>query len=101
MIKELDIVNLTRDLEDHGLTKGSRGAVVHCYKDVQGFEVEFADESGEMANVVTLERSDIQLERTVIQEQVIELLDYLPEDLLAEVRDFAEFLKHKQQRKAG
>ncbi|MEM1239942.1 MAG: DUF4926 domain-containing protein [Cyanobacteria bacterium P01_H01_bin.26] len=101
MIKELDIITLTRDLEEYGLTKGRRGAVVHCYSDGQGFEVEFVDNSGEMSNVLTLERTDIQLERTIVQEQVIELLSYLPEDLLAEVRDFAEFLKQKQQRKVG
>ncbi|MGB3295863.1 MAG: DUF4926 domain-containing protein [Phormidesmis sp.] len=66
MIKELDIVTLTRDLENYGLTKGSRGAVVHCYSDGQGFEVEFTDDIGEHSNVLTLERSDIQPERTTI-----------------------------------
>lgn len=29
MIKELDVVTLTHDLQEHGLTKGSKGAVVH------------------------------------------------------------------------
>ena len=101
MIKELDVVTLTHDMENYGLTKGSRGAVVHCYDDGQGFEVEFVDDSGEASNVLTLERTDIQLERTVIEAQVIELLNRLPEDLLAEVRDFAEFLQHRQQQKAG
>ena len=96
MIKELDIVTLTHDIQEHGLTRGSCGAVVHCYSDGQGFEVEFTDDAGETSNVLTLERSDIQLERTSIQAQVIELLNYLPEDLLAEVRDFAEFLQQKQ-----
>ncbi|ESA34444.1 hypothetical protein N836_16845 [Leptolyngbya sp. Heron Island J] len=101
MIKELDVVTLTRDIKAHGLAKGSCGAVVHCYSDGKGFEVEFTDELGESSNVLTLERADIQLERTIIEAQVIELLNYLPEDLLAEVRDFAEFLKQKQQQKAG
>ena len=31
MIKELDIVTLTHDLQEHGLTKGSKGAVVYSY----------------------------------------------------------------------
>ena len=101
MIKELDVVVLTRDLVDHDLKKGSRGAVVHCYSDGQGFEVEFVDEAGEPANVLTLERSDIQLERATVQAQVIELLKVLPEDLLVEVRDFAEFLQQKQAKEAG
>ena len=47
MIKELDVVTLTRDMQEHGLTKGSKGAVVHCYADGQGFEVEFVSEAGE------------------------------------------------------
>ena len=101
MIQELDIVTLTRDIKEHGLNKGSCGAVVHCYTDGKGFEVEFTDESGEFSNVLTLKRADIQLERAIIEAQVIELLNYLPEDLLVEVRDFAEFLKQKQNKKAG
>ncbi|MEM9908616.1 MAG: DUF4926 domain-containing protein [Cyanobacteria bacterium P01_D01_bin.44] len=101
MIKELDIVTLTRNIEEYGLTRGRRGAVVHCYNNGQGFEVEFADDSDETSNVLTLERADIQLERTIIQAQVIELLNYLSEDLLAEVRDFAEFLQQKQSKKVG
>jgi hypothetical protein len=98
MIKELDVVTLTHDIQAHGLAKGSRGAVVHCYSDGQGFEVEFVDNTGENSHVLTLERSDIQLERELIQAQVIELLHYLPEDLLAEVRDFAEFLRQRQMK---
>ena len=95
------MITLTRDIQEHGLTKGSRGAVVHCYRDAQGFEVEFVDNMGETASVLTLEKSDIQLDREAIQSEVISLLNYLPEDLLAEVRDFAEFLQQKQTRNVG
>jgi hypothetical protein len=98
MIKELDVVTLTRDLQEHRLPKGSKGAVVHCYGDREGFEVEFVHETGETIALVTLERADIQLERELIQEQVLTILNALPEDLMSEVRDFAEFL---QQRKAS
>jgi hypothetical protein len=105
MIKELDIITLTRDVQTHDsgkvVPKGSRGAVVHCYNDAQGFEVEFIDDTGENSSVLTLEKSDIQLDRTTIQAEVTELLNYLPEDLLAEVRDFAEFLQQKRTKKAG
>ena len=100
MIKELDIVTLTHDVEEHGLTKGSRGAVVHCYQDGRGFEVEFTDAAGQSSHVLTLTKADIQLERDAIQARVVELLNYLPEDSLAEVRDFAEFLSQKQQHQA-
>ena len=91
MIKELDIVALTHDIEEHGLLKGSHGTVVHRYKNGQGFEVEFID----AASVLTLSAADIRLDRAVIQTQVIEILDYLPEEVLVEVRDFAESLKQK------
>ena len=95
MIKELDVVTLSHYFREHGLSKGSRGAVVHCYSDGQAFEVEF-DGEGIESHILTLERTDIQLERATIQAQVIELLAGLPEDLLLEVRDFAEFLQQKQ-----
>ena len=105
MIKELDIITLTRDVQaldsDRVVPKGSRGAVVHCYSDAKGFEVEFIDDSGESSSVLTLEESDVQLDRSTIQAQVIELLNYLPEDLLAEVRDFAEHLQQKRSKKVG
>ncbi len=101
MIKEFDVVTVTRDIQAYGLTKGSRGAVVHCYSDARGFEVEFIDDTGETANVLTLEKADIQLDRATVQAQVVEILDYLPEDLLAEVRDFAEFLQQRRSEKAS
>lgn len=93
MIKELDVVTLTHDLQEHGLTKGSKGAVVHCYGNEQGFEVEFVSEEGETIALLTLERADIQPERETIREQVLAILNALPEDLIAEVRNFAEFLQ--------
>ena len=74
MIQELDIVTLTRDIQEHKLFKGSRGAVVHCYKDGQGFEVEFTNSVRETSDVLTLERADIQLERTTMEKEVIELI---------------------------
>ena len=97
MIKELDIVTLTHDVKQHGLTKGSRGAIVHCYQDGRGFEVEFTDDSGQASHVLTLARADIQLERDAIHARVVALLNALPEDSLTEVRDFVEFLSQKQQ----
>ncbi|MBD2181284.1 DUF4926 domain-containing protein [Planktothrix sp. FACHB-1355] len=101
MLKELDVITLTRDLEEHGLKKGAKGAIVHCYDDEQAFEIEFVSDTGETLALLTLERADIQLEREIIRGLVLELLDALPADLLAEVRDFAEFLQHKRQRKVS
>lgn len=39
MIKELDTVVLTRDVEQHGLERGDLGAVVHRYTEGEAFEV--------------------------------------------------------------
>ena len=69
MIKELDVVILTHDIEEHGLEKGSRGAVVHCYEDGEGFEVEFIDPP----HVLTLGKADIELDRIFLQTEVAEL----------------------------
>jgi hypothetical protein len=60
MIKELDVVALTRNIPEHGLPKGSQGAVVHCYNDEQAFEVEFVAESRETLALLTLKTGDIQ-----------------------------------------
>ncbi len=60
MFKELDVVTLTRDISEHGLSKGIRGAIVHCYTDGQAFEVEFVAESGETLALITLGTGDIQ-----------------------------------------
>jgi hypothetical protein len=60
MLKELDVVTLTRHIPEHGLPKGSRGAIVHCYRDKHAFEVEFVAESGETLALLTLEKGDIQ-----------------------------------------
>jgi hypothetical protein len=101
MIKELDVVTLTHDIAEHSLSKGSQGAVVHCYNDEQAFEVEFVAESGETLALLTLEKADIQLAKDAAQAEVLEILANLPEELVAEVRDFAEFLHQKQQREAA
>lgn len=97
MIKDLDIVTLTHNIEEHGLSEGSHGTVVHCYKGGQGFEVEFLDPP----HVLTLDRSDIKLDGALIQIEVAELLSSLPEEGLAEIRDFATSLRQKYLRKVS
>ncbi|NJN92299.1 MAG: DUF4926 domain-containing protein, partial [Leptolyngbyaceae cyanobacterium SL_5_14] len=59
-IHELDVVALTHDIEEYGLKQGDRGAVVHCYRDGQAFEVEFIHPNGETVAVLTLTSADIQ-----------------------------------------
>jgi Protein of unknown function (DUF2281) len=36
-----------------------------------------------------------------VKSQLMEILDYLPEELLIEVRDFAEFLQQKNRKRVG
>ena len=60
MIRELDTVVLTRDLEEYGLREDDIGAVVHCYPDGTTYEVEFVSAEGETVALPTLKREDIR-----------------------------------------
>lgn len=60
MIRELDTVVLTQDLEEYNLRRGDIGAVVHCYSDGVTFEVEFATAEGRTVALLTLSRADIR-----------------------------------------
>ena len=61
MIRELDTVVLTRNIEEHGLKTGDVGAVVHCYSDGDAFEVEFVTAEGRTITVLSLTLADIRL----------------------------------------
>jgi hypothetical protein len=54
MIKEHDIVVLTRDLSEKGLTAGDVGIVVHIHEGGAGYEVEFMTLSGRTIAVATV-----------------------------------------------
>jgi len=60
MIRELDIVVLTRDIPEHGLKRDDVGAVVHCYKENKAFEIEFVTGEGETIAQLTLTPDDIR-----------------------------------------
>ncbi len=64
MIEELDIVVLSRDVPEPGLKQGDIGAVVHCYKRGEAFEVEFITGQGETVAVVTLNNEAMRPMRT-------------------------------------
>jgi len=51
-------VVLSRDFPEQGLNRGDIGAVVHCYKAGNGFEVEFITGQGETVAVMTLNDND-------------------------------------------
>jgi hypothetical protein len=61
MIKELDTIVLSHDVEAYGLKQGDIGAVVHVYKDGSAYEVEFVAGEGETVAVLTLVAQDIRL----------------------------------------
>ena len=63
MIKELDTVVLMHDIKGYGLTEDDIGTIVHCYKDGNAYEVEFATAEGKTIAVLTLTSSDIRLMR--------------------------------------
>jgi Domain of unknown function (DUF4926) len=54
VIKDLDIVVLTRELPENRLTAGDVGTVVLEHAGGRGFEVEFASLTGETIAVVTV-----------------------------------------------
>ena len=60
MIRELDTVVLSHDIEEHGLKQGDIGAVVHCYSDGAAFEVEFVTAEGKTVALLTLTQADIR-----------------------------------------
>ncbi|TRU84145.1 MAG: DUF4926 domain-containing protein [Microcystis novacekii Mn_MB_F_20050700_S1] len=95
MIKELDVITLTHDIQEHGLKKGTQGAIVHCYNDQQAYEVEFVNDEGETLAILTLGKADIQLEQELVISEVLEIINTLPPNLLREVRDFARVLQHR------
>jgi len=60
MFRDLDLVVLTRDIEENGLKSGDVGTIVHCYNDNKGFEVEFVSAEGKTIAVRTLTKKDIR-----------------------------------------
>ena len=81
MIKELDVITLTHDIQEHGLKKGTQGAIVHCYNDQQPYEVEFVNDEGETLAILTLGKADIQLEQELVISEVLEIINTLPPNL--------------------
>ena len=57
MVKEHDVVALTEDILVDGLHKGDVGAVVHCYRAGEIYEVEFIDERGRTKRIASIPAS--------------------------------------------
>jgi len=54
MIREHDIVVLTDDVPEEGLTAGDVGTVVHIHNNGEGYEVEFMTLTGQTIAVASL-----------------------------------------------
>ena len=61
MIKEVDTIVLSHDIDEYGLKKGDIGVVVHVYPDGAAYEVEFVTADGRSIAVLTLDLNDIRL----------------------------------------
>jgi hypothetical protein len=65
--EEYDVVQLRRDMPEHGLSAGSRGAVVMDYSKHSGgtrlpaYEVEFVDSDGLTQALVTVSEDDLEV----------------------------------------
>lgn len=59
MFEELANVTLTHDINEHNLSKGDMGTVVHIYGNGEAYEVEFTNSNGETIYVLTLTPSDL------------------------------------------
>ncbi|MBN2562142.1 MAG: DUF4926 domain-containing protein [Phycisphaerae bacterium] len=59
MPREHDVVALTANRPEDSLRVGDVGAVVHCYRDRDVYEVEFIDEQGRTKCVATVPASQI------------------------------------------
>ena len=75
MIRELDTVALTRDIDEYGLVQGDMGAVVHCYEDGVTFEIEFVTVDGRTIALFTLTRADI---RPIVGRKVLHVRELVP-----------------------
>ena len=60
MIRELDTVVLTYDIDEYNLRQGDIGAMVHCYRDGAAFDVEFVTAEGRTIALLTLTQADIR-----------------------------------------
>lgn len=59
MVNEHDVVALTEDIPAEGLHKGDVGAVVHCYRVAEIYEVEFVDERGRTKRIASIAASQL------------------------------------------
>ncbi len=60
MLRELETVILSHDIEEYNLEAGDIGTIVHVYNNNTAYEVEFIAEDGTTTAVLTLTARDIR-----------------------------------------
>ena len=60
MIKDLELVALTRSLPPYGLERGDIGTVVMAYDGGRGYSVEFMTLTGETLAIATVDAADVR-----------------------------------------
>ena len=68
MIRELDMVVISRDIPEYGLVQGDIGVILHIYDDANGIEVEFVSGEGNTVGVMTLTLDDV---RTIKNDEIL------------------------------
>jgi len=59
MLREHDVVTITANLPEQGLSAGDVGSIVHCYAGHDAYEVEFVNNQGCSKGGVTLTESQL------------------------------------------
>src|SRR5260370_10535542 len=60
-VHENDVVQLVRDLPDHGLARGATGTIVHVFdRPNRAYQVEFCDATGRTIAQLALEPHEIE-----------------------------------------
>lgn len=60
MYRELDVIELTHDINKNNLTEGTRGTIVEIYKGGEAYEIEFISPDGTTSDLITLSPEDIR-----------------------------------------
>jgi hypothetical protein len=79
MIKEHDIVVVTEDVPEEGLTAGDVGTVVNVHNNGEGYEVEFTTLAGQTIAVASMRDQQV---RPVRRQDVAQVLRMNPEGCL-------------------
>jgi hypothetical protein len=73
MIKVLDTIVLSHNIDEYNLKENDIGTVVHCYRNNEAFEVEFVTGEGDTVAVLTLDSKDV---REIRQKEILHVREF-------------------------